>query len=162
MSSPTPTPTATATPTPTSSQRRVERRRRQKERQRTERERLSEQAVEWLEATLEEIPPGEEFDEWRSHVHTAITRIRKSARRTPDRDLDAVKAAMRKPLVQTAEDIALEAQLPRKDVEKLLSAMVATGAATMRQRQCAPRVRGPKVWLYFLIEGGSRSDDVLP
>jgi predicted transcriptional regulator len=99
---------------------------------------------------LDLIPAGEEYDEWRSVVHRACLRIRKSARRTPDGDMEAVMAAMRKPLVLTAEEIALEAGLPRRDVERILSAMLAAGAAVRRERGTLLPARGPKVWLYRL------------
>lgn len=139
-----------------------ERRRERKDSLRTERERHAERAVQQMIFALDRIPEGEAYDEWRSHVHAAVTRIRRSAKRTPDRDLDAVKAAMGKPLVQTAEDIAEEAGLPRKDVEKILSAMVATGAAVCRPRLALVSARGPKVWLYFLTGEEPFSDRVVP
>lgn len=85
---------------------------------------------------------------------------RRGGRRTTDRDVAAITAAMRKPLVQEASDIALEAQLPREDVERILSAMLAAGAVTRRQR--AASAPGREVWLYFLAGEGRRSDQVLP
>jgi hypothetical protein len=137
-----------------------ERRRERKDEQRTDRERRAEAIVQQLTFALDRIPAGGEFDEWRSHVHRAVHRIRKSAKRTPDRDAAAVASVMRKPLVQTAEDIAIEAQLPRRDVERILSAMLATGAAIRRPRDAS--ARGPKVWLYFLSPEGPASPDVQP
>ena len=139
-----------------------ERRRERKDSLRTERERHAEAAVQRMIFALDVIPAGEEYDEWRSHVHAAVLRIRKFARRTPDRDLDAVRAAMRKPLVQTAEDIALEAELPRRDVERILSAMLATGAAVSRPHLTLATSRGPKVWLYFLTGAEPLADKVTP
>jgi hypothetical protein len=137
-----------------------ERRRERKDELRTGRERQAEQTVQALTFALDRIPAGEQFDEWRTHVNRAILRIRQSAKRTPDQDAAAVTAAMRKPLVQKASDIALEAQLPRKDVERILSAMLATGAATRRPRD--PASRGPKVWLYSLSLEGPTTGGVLP
>jgi hypothetical protein len=138
----------------------AKRRRERKQELRTERERHAEQAVQQLMFALDRIPAGEEYDEWREHVHRAAHRIRKSAKRTPDRDVEAVTSAMRKPLVHEASDIALEAQLPRKDVERILSAMLATGAVTRRPRSAA--ALGPKVWLYSLSPSGPATSDVLP
>lgn len=139
-----------------------ERRRRRKDELRTDRERHAERAVQQIFFALDLIPAGEEYDEWRSHVHRAVLRIRKSAKRTPDRDAEAVKLAMRKPLVLTADDIALEAELPRADVDRILAAMLATGAAVRRPRESPRTARGSKVWLYFLTGEEPLADRVRP
>lgn len=140
----------------------VERRRERKEATRSDRERHAEQTVQRLMFALDVVPAGPEFDEWRAGINRLILRIRKSAKRTPDRDVEAVTSAMRKPLVHTAEDIALEAQLPRQDVEQILSAMLATGAVTRAPRSASARALGRKVWLYHLSPSGPATADVVP
>jgi hypothetical protein len=131
---------------------------RRRERKEEERGELRARALDLAQALLF---LAERHPEYRAELNRLAGRVqRRGGRRTHDRDVAAVTAAMLKPLVQEASDIALEAQLPREDVERILSAMLAAGAVIRRLRPVA--VPGLKVWLYSLAPSGPSTGDVLP
>lgn len=145
-----------------SNQRKVERRRERKIAERSPRQILAEDSIQKLMFALDNVPGGPEFDEWRKEINRAIHRIRKSGRRTPDLDVQAVRSALEKPLVYTAADVSLETDIPVREVVKILDGMISVGLVYKRPREMPEIARGQVVMLYRLTRRTSGTDDVLP
>ncbi|HEV2707055.1 MAG TPA: hypothetical protein VGV59_14110 [Pyrinomonadaceae bacterium] len=143
-------------------QRDSERRRQRKDEQRSARQRHAEQTAQALLFALDTVPASAEFDEWRGEINRLVLRIRKSGKRTPDRDAKAVAEALAKPFCNSVEDISDQTNIPAHDVQKVLDGMIAVGSAFRRPRSTTSTARGPQSWLYFLTDGPAHTDLVLP
>lgn len=143
----------------------AERRRERKAESRTPRRRAAETTAQDLIWVLDRIPPGEEFDEWRETLNRAISRIRKSGRRTPDLAVKALAEALASPFNSqgaTLVDLSSDTEIPAHDVQKILDGMIALGTVRRCKKEVPDIARGRTIWLYFLTGAKPRTDAVLP
>lgn len=111
-----------------------------------------------------DVPEGEQYDDWRAALDRASNLIRKSGKRTPDRDLRAVEGALSSAMNAagaTAEDISEDTSIPRASVVAILDALIALGVAYKTPKH-SPTSRGRKLWIYHLTGRVASTDLVLP
>lgn len=152
--------------TPAQLKRIAERRRERKDQTRTPREQLAEMTVQDLIWVLDGIPDGEEFDEWRALVNRAVSKIRKSGRRTQSAAAEAVTAALQKPFNRdgaTAADLASDTDIPEQIVENILKSLISNNAVYRFPKDVPPEAQfAQEIWLYKLTGSRPRSPLVLP
>jgi hypothetical protein len=134
-------------------QRVAARRRERKAEGRPPRQRLAEETIQSLQAVLDRIPPGDEFDEWRADVNRTIRRIRKSGKRTPELVIMAIVEALGKPFNRdgaTVDNLADDTEVPKSQVQETLDRMLAVGTVNRAPKEVPTIARGATIWLYFL------------
>lgn len=144
----------------------AEHRRGRKAAARTPREQLAEMTAQDLIWALDRVPAGEEYDEWRHLLHRAVSKIRRSGRRTPSAAAEAVRAALKNPFNRggaTAGDLASDTGIPEPVVLKILGGLVSNDVVYRFPKDVPPEARfGQAIWLYKLTGSKPRSKQVLP
>jgi hypothetical protein len=144
--------------TPAQVRRIAERRRERKAEQRPERERNALA----LAQELMFLSDREGFTPWRFELLALASQIRLSGKRTPDRDVEAVKRALGTPLCYSLVDIAAEANLPEREVLPILEGLLTLGVVERRPAERPGTARGPHELGWFLTGKPPRSPLVLP
>jgi hypothetical protein len=143
-----------------------ERRRARKADARTPREQVAEMTAQDLIWALDNIPDGEEFDEWRHLVNKAVSKIRKSGRRTDSAAAQAVEAALKRPFNRdgaTAADVASDTDIPVPVVERILDGLISNDRVYRFPKDVPEEARFEEtIWLYKLTGSKQRSPLVLP
>lgn len=151
--------------TPAQVQQIAERRRARKEAGRTPRQQAAEGRIQDLIWARDRVPPGEEFDEWRAEINRAITRIRKSGKRTPDLAVKALTEALENPFNKngaTVADLSADTEVPEQQVLSILTGLISVGTVYRAPKEVPDIARGRTIWLYFLTGKKSRTEMVLP
>lgn len=144
----------------------AERRRERKAEGRTHREQLAEMTVQDLTWVLGRIPAGDEYDEWRQLVNRAVSKIRKSGRRTTSAATEAVEKALTHPFNQagaTAEDLASDTGIPEPVVQQILDSLISNDTVLRCTKEVPPEANFDEpIWLYKLTGAKPSSPLVLP
>lgn len=144
----------------------AERRRERKAEGRTQREQLAEMTAQDLIWALDRIPSGEEFDEWRHLLNKAVSKIRKSGRRTQSAAAVALTEALDRPFNRggaTAADLAADTDIPEPVVLKVLQSLISNDAVFRFPKEIPPEAQFEQpIWLYKLTGSKPRSPLVLP
>lgn len=135
----------------------AERRRERKAERRTPAQRLAARQAEKLHA----LASDPDFAALRPDLYRLILRVRNLGNRTPDRDVEAVTAAITRGC-NAVEDIVEETDLSESDVLKVLDGMLSVGAVKQYVRRRPDVDRAPVEYLYHLSEDPLRTDMVLP
>lgn len=155
----------TRTPSSPWTPKKAEARRRRKDAGRTPRQQKAEQTIQDLMWTLDRIPPGEEFDEWRGAVNRLIRSIRTSGKRTPDLAVRAITEALGNPFNKngaTVADLSADTEVPEKEVLGVLTGLIAVGTVYRAPKEVPDIARGRTIWLYFLTGNKPGTTQVLP
>lgn len=106
-----------------------------------------------------------EFAAWRGDLNALIAHVRKSGKRTPDRDVEAITKALAMPYNRegaTAKDVVEDTHIPAAEVKTILENMCSLGTAEKFQKEVPEIARGAAIWLYRLTGRPPRTPDVLP
>lgn len=138
-----------------------ERRRERKGEERTERER----SALALAQELLILADLQGFTPWRAELNALAARVRKSGKRTPDRDVEALTKSLGSPLNRngaTAGDLAEDTNIPVGEVQKMLDVMCDLGTVRRRPKEMPEIARGRTIWLYSLTGAKPITTQVLP
>lgn len=138
-----------------------ERRRERKDERRTERER---QAL-TLAQELLLLADREEFAPWRGDLNALVSHVRKSGKRTPDRDTKAVTEALGNPFNRhgaTVKDLEQDTEIPAAELQRILDGMISIETVRRFPKEVPTIARGRTIWLYILTGKEPSTPSVLP
>lgn len=106
-----------------------------------------------------------EYTPWRGELNALVTHVRKSGKRTPDRDATAVAAALGNPFNRngaTVKDLEQDTKIPAPELQKILDGMISVETVRRFPKDVPEIARGATIWLYTLTGKQPSTPHVLP
>lgn len=147
--------------TPEQLRRIAERRRERKAEGRTDRENAAAALIQELEFLADRA----EFATWRGDLNTLVSHVRKSGKRTADKDVRAVTEALGSPFNRngaTVENLAEDTGIPAAELHDILKGMISIETVGRFPKDVPDIARGRTIWLYVLTGKKPSTDLVLP